>query len=57
MRRTKVWLPSRRSLTALTAGAQEARDYFKFGVVAELSGDNATGGNVIKRGYDCGPPR
>jgi len=39
-------------LTALTAGAQEARDYFKFGVVAELSGENAVGGNIIKRGYD-----
>ena len=28
------------------------RDYFKVGVVTELSGDLATGGNVTKRGYD-----
>jgi branched-chain amino acid transport system substrate-binding protein len=32
--------------------AQEARDYFKVGVVTELSGDLATGGYVTKRGYD-----
>jgi branched-chain amino acid transport system substrate-binding protein len=44
------------TLAALTmaapAGAQDARDYFKVGVVTELSGDLATGGNVTKRGYD-----
>lgn len=28
------------------------RDHFKVGVVTELSGDLATGGNVTKRGYD-----
>jgi len=43
-------------LAALTmaapAGAQDARDFFKVGVVTELSGDLATGGNVTKRGYD-----
>jgi branched-chain amino acid transport system substrate-binding protein len=39
-------------LTALTAGAQEARDFFKVGVIAEISGSNAVGGNIIKRGYD-----
>jgi branched-chain amino acid transport system substrate-binding protein len=32
--------------------AAEARDFFKVGVVTELSGDLATGGNVTKRGYD-----
>ncbi len=38
--------------TAAPAGAQDARDFFKVGVVTELSGDLATGGNVTKRGYD-----
>jgi branched-chain amino acid transport system substrate-binding protein len=37
---------------AMPAAAGEARDYFKVGVVTELSGDLATGGNVTKRGYD-----
>jgi branched-chain amino acid transport system substrate-binding protein len=32
--------------------AAAPRDYFKVGVVTELSGDLATGGNVTKRGYD-----
>lgn len=32
--------------------AQEARNYFKVGVITELSGDLATGGNITKRGYD-----
>lgn len=32
--------------------AEEKRDFFKVGVVTELSGDLATGGNVTKRGYD-----
>jgi branched-chain amino acid transport system substrate-binding protein len=36
---------------AAPASAQE-RDFFKVGVVTELSGDLATGGNVTKRGYD-----
>jgi len=39
-------------LAALPTLADEARDYFKVGVVTELSGDLATGGNVTKRGYD-----
>jgi branched-chain amino acid transport system substrate-binding protein len=39
-------------LSAGSASAQEARDFFKVGVVTELSGDLATGGNVTKRGYD-----
>ncbi len=38
--------------TSTHVSAQEARDYFKVGVVTELSGDLATGGNVTKRGYD-----
>jgi branched-chain amino acid transport system substrate-binding protein len=37
---------------AQPTSAQEARDFFKVGVVTELSGDLATGGNVTKRGYD-----
>jgi branched-chain amino acid transport system substrate-binding protein len=37
---------------AVPAGAEDARDFFKVGVVTELSGDLATGGNVTKRGYD-----
>lgn len=32
--------------------AQEPRDFFKVGVITELSGDLATGGNITKRGYD-----
>jgi branched-chain amino acid transport system substrate-binding protein len=39
-------------VAAPPAVAQEARDYYKIGVVTELSGDLATGGNVTKRGYD-----
>lgn len=34
------------------AFAQDARDFFKVGVITSLSGDLATGGNVTKRGYD-----
>ncbi len=34
------------------AGAEEARDHYKIGVITSLSGDLATGGNVTKRGYD-----
>ncbi|MEJ5349594.1 MAG: amino acid ABC transporter substrate-binding protein [Desulfosoma sp.] len=34
------------------AGAEEARDHYKVGVITSLSGDLATGGNVTKRGYD-----
>lgn len=32
--------------------ADQARDYFKVGVITSLSGSLATGGNVTKRGYD-----
>lgn len=32
--------------------AEEAKNVFKVGVVTELSGSLATGGNVTKRGYD-----
>lgn len=32
--------------------AQEERDHYKIGVITSLSGSNATGGNVTKRGYD-----
>jgi branched-chain amino acid transport system substrate-binding protein len=32
--------------------ADDARDFFKIGVITSLSGDLATGGNVTKRGYD-----
>ncbi|HEY6004181.1 MAG TPA: amino acid ABC transporter substrate-binding protein [Anaeromyxobacter sp.] len=39
-------------LMAGPALAGGPRDYFKVGVVTELSGDLATGGNVTKRGYD-----
>ncbi len=35
-----------------SAWAEDARDYFKIGVITSLSGDLATGGNVTKRGYD-----
>ena len=38
-------------VTAVAAGALQAQE-FKIGVVVELSGDTATGGNVAKRGYD-----
>lgn len=34
------------------ASAQEERDHYKIGVITSLSGSNATGGNVTKRGYD-----
>jgi len=40
------------AVVALTAAAQGARNYYKVGVVTELSGDLARGGNVTKRGYD-----
>ena len=39
-------------MLATTVFAEEARNFFKVGVVTELSGDLATGGNVTKRGYD-----
>lgn len=32
--------------------AAEAGSFFKIGVITELSGDLATGGNITKRGYD-----
>jgi branched-chain amino acid transport system substrate-binding protein len=32
--------------------AEEQRDFFKVGVITELSGDLVTGGNITKRGYD-----
>ena len=32
--------------------AAEPGSYFKIGVITELSGDLATGGNITKRGYD-----
>lgn len=35
-----------------SASAEDARDYYKVGVITSLSGDLATGGNVTKRGYD-----
>jgi branched-chain amino acid transport system substrate-binding protein len=37
---------------ATPALAAAPRDFFKVGVVTELSGDLATGGNVTKRGYE-----
>ncbi len=37
---------------AIPVWAEEARDYFKVGVITSLSGSLATGGNVTKRGYD-----
>jgi branched-chain amino acid transport system substrate-binding protein len=32
--------------------AEESRNFFKVGVITELSGDLVTGGNITKRGYD-----
>jgi branched-chain amino acid transport system substrate-binding protein len=52
MRRALCWAAVAALTLAVPAGAQEAREFFKVGVVAELSGDLATGGNVTKRGYD-----
>jgi len=52
MRRTMGWAVLAMLCMAAPARAAEARDYFKVGVVTELSGDLATGGNVTKRGYD-----
>ncbi len=52
MRRTMGLSALAMLAVALPALAGEARDYFKVGVVTELSGDLATGGNVTKRGYD-----
>ena len=52
MNRTKGWAALAALALSAGAGAQEARDYYKIGVVCELSGDTATGGNVCKRGYD-----
>jgi branched-chain amino acid transport system substrate-binding protein len=42
-----VWL-----FSAPGFAADDARDFFKIGVITSLSGDLATGGNVTKRGYD-----
>jgi len=39
-------------MLASSVFAEEARNFFKVGVVTELSGSLATGGNVTKRGYD-----
>lgn len=39
-------------MLSTTLHAEEAKNVFKVGVVTELSGDLATGGNVTKRGYD-----
>ena len=52
MRRTMGWAVLAMIAMAAPARAAEGRDYFKVGVVTELSGDLATGGNVTKRGYD-----
>ena len=52
MNRTKGWATLMALVLAGTANAQDAGNVFKIGVVVELSGDNATGGNVAKRGYD-----
>jgi branched-chain amino acid transport system substrate-binding protein len=52
MQCSKGWALLAASALAVVAGAQEARDYYKIGVVCELSGDTVTGGNVCKRGYD-----
>ena len=32
--------------------AEDSRNFFKVGVITELSGDLVTGGNITKRGYD-----
>lgn len=37
---------------AAASYANDARDYYKIGVITSLSGSLATGGNVTKRGYD-----
>jgi branched-chain amino acid transport system substrate-binding protein len=52
MRRTMGLATLAAFAMATPAFAEEARDHFKVGVVTELSGDLATGGNVTKRGYD-----
>ncbi len=52
MNRTKGWATLMALVLAGAAHAQDARTFFKVGVVVELSGDNVTGGNVCKRGYD-----
>ena len=39
-------------MLSTTLHAEEAKNVFKVGVVTELSGSLATGGNVTKRGYD-----
>ena len=52
MRRALRWATLVALTVAVPAAGQEAREFFKVGVVAELSGDLATGGNVTKRGYD-----
>src|SRR5512135_2860658 len=53
MMKRAVWLALIAALVfASPLRAEEKRDFFKVGVVTELSGDLATGGNVTKRGYD-----
>jgi branched-chain amino acid transport system substrate-binding protein len=52
MNATRGWYTLAAVAMAVAAGAQETRDYYKIGVVCELSGDTVTGGNVCKRGYD-----
>ena len=39
-------------LLATQIFAADAKSTFKVGVITELSGDLATGGNITKRGYD-----
>ena len=39
-------------IMSMPVWADEARNYFKVGVITSLSGSLATGGNVTKRGYD-----
>ena len=48
MRRALCWATLVALTLATPAAAQDARDFFKVGVVAELSGDLATGGNVTQ---------
>jgi branched-chain amino acid transport system substrate-binding protein len=52
MRRTMGLATLAMMLITGPAHAAEGRDFYKVGVVTELSGDLATGGNVTKRGYD-----
>jgi branched-chain amino acid transport system substrate-binding protein len=49
----RIWMVALAALTlAGVATAQEARNFYKVGVITSLSGELATGGNVTKRGYD-----